>query len=253
MKKLLILFYLPMLGLGQNIGDFYQGGIVFYLDNSGIIQKGLIVDTTYLDATYPWNLQDSMISDWGPNLHYCNGTENQLIGEGQHNTDVFEIDHPNGNYAANLCFHSVSGGFSDWFLPSIDELWQLMLNINIIDSAINNFGGDIIQPNFHWSSTQVLVDSLGGDIRYAYSVSPYSNIGPYITIKSKNTAYLVRSIRCINNDCSFLLPTAIADIKTKKELLKITDLLGKETKGKKNEALFYIYDDGTVEKRIVIE
>ena len=37
------------------------------------------------------------------------------------------------------------------------------------------------------------------------------------------------------------------------QLLKVTDLLGRETKGTKNEVLFYIYDDGTVEKRIVIE
>ena len=40
---------------------------------------------------------------------------------------------------------------------------------------------------------------------------------------------------------------------TDSKLLKVTDLLGRETKGKKNEVLFYIYDDGTVEKRIVIE
>ena len=39
---------------------------------------------------------------------------------------------------------------------------------------------------------------------------------------------------------------------SKGELLKITDILGRETKGK-NQPLFYIYDDGTVEKRIVIE
>ena len=37
-----------------------------------------------------------------------------------------------------------------------------------------------------------------------------------------------------------------------KELLLITDLLGRETK-QTNQLLFYIYDDGTVEKRIVIE
>ncbi len=37
-----------------------------------------------------------------------------------------------------------------------------------------------------------------------------------------------------------------------KELLKVTDLLGRETK-QTNQPLFYIYDDGTVEKRIVIE
>jgi len=34
---------------------------------------------------------------------------------------------------------------------------------------------------------------------------------------------------------------------------KVADLLGRETKGKKNKPLFYIYDDGSVEKKIIIE
>jgi hypothetical protein len=38
-----------------------------------------------------------------------------------------------------------------------------------------------------------------------------------------------------------------------KKLVKIVDVLGRESKPKKNTALFYIYRDGTVEKRIVIE
>ena len=41
-------------------------------------------------------------------------------------------------------------------------------------------------------------------------------------------------------------------INNAKELLLITDLLGRETK-QTNQPLFYIYDNGTVEKRIVIE
>ena len=52
-----------------------------------------------------------------------------------------------------------------------------------------------------------------------------------------------------NNDCSL---TYIQEHTTNKELLKVTDLLGRETK-QTNQPLFYIYDDGTVEKRIVIE
>ena len=40
---------------------------------------------------------------------------------------------------------------------------------------------------------------------------------------------------------------------TKKELLCKIDLLGRETKDVNNKVLFYIYDDGTVEKKIVIE
>jgi len=47
-------------------------------------------------------------------------------------------------------------------------------------------------------------------------------------------------------------PSVIQEHTTNKELLKIVDILGRETKGT-NQPLFYIYDDGTVEKRIVIE
>ena len=47
-------------------------------------------------------------------------------------------------------------------------------------------------------------------------------------------------------------PSSIEEHTTSKELLKVTDLLGRETKETK-QPLFYIYDDGTVEKRIVIE
>ena len=53
-----------------------------------------------------------------------------------------------------------------------------------------------------------------------------------------------------SNNCSGT--TNIEEHTTNKELLKVTDLLGRETK-KINQPLFYIYDDGTVEKRIVIE
>jgi hypothetical protein len=47
-------------------------------------------------------------------------------------------------------------------------------------------------------------------------------------------------------------PTIITEHNKVKELIKVTDLLGRETK-QTNQPLFYIYDDGTVEKRIVIE
>jgi uncharacterized Ntn-hydrolase superfamily protein len=54
----------------------------------------------------------------------------------------------------------------------------------------------------------------------------------------------------ISHNCSSL---NISENHSFRELLKVTDLLGRETKGTKNELLFYIYDDGTVEKRIIVE
>ena len=53
-----------------------------------------------------------------------------------------------------------------------------------------------------------------------------------------------------SNNCN---ATAIEEHSTNKELLKVTDLLGRKIKGNKNKTLFYIYDDGTVEKKIIIE
>ena len=47
--------------------------------------------------------------------------------------------------------------------------------------------------------------------------------------------------------------TNIEEITTNKELVKIVDQLGRETKNKSNSPLFYIYNDGSTEKRVIIE
>ena len=52
-----------------------------------------------------------------------------------------------------------------------------------------------------------------------------------------------------SNNCS---PNSVEEHSINKELLKVTDLLGRETK-QTNQPILYLYDDGTVEKRIVIE
>jgi len=45
--------------------------------------------------------------------------------------------------------------------------------------------------------------------------------------------------------------SSVSEINTNRQVVRITDVLGRETKGI-NQPLFYIYDDGTVEKRIVV-
>jgi hypothetical protein len=62
---------------------------------------------------------------------------------------------------------------------------------------------------------------------------------------------------CIDSAHAFI-PNVISGIidvseNKKKTIIKITNVLGQPIKGTKNEPLFYIYDDGTVEKRITIE
>ena len=49
--------------------------------------------------------------------------------------------------------------------------------------------------------------------------------------------------------------TAIDEIisENKRTLIKIIDVLGREVNPTENITLFYIYDDGSVEKKIIIE
>ena len=47
--------------------------------------------------------------------------------------------------------------------------------------------------------------------------------------------------------------TSVSEIPTTKQTVRIVDILGRETKEIKNTLLFYIYNDGTVEKKIIIE
>jgi hypothetical protein len=47
--------------------------------------------------------------------------------------------------------------------------------------------------------------------------------------------------------------TSITDINNSKKIIRITDFLGRDSKPYINIPLFYIYDDYTVEKKIIIE
>ena len=47
--------------------------------------------------------------------------------------------------------------------------------------------------------------------------------------------------------------TSVQEHTTSKELLKITDLLGREVNHTTNQILFHIYDDGSVEKKFIVE
>ena len=73
------------------------------------------------------------------------------------------------------------------------------------------------------------------------------------------TMYFVYSDGSLVTDTCILTynstPTAITDINPRgdRKLISIVDVLGRESKGTRNEPLFFIFDDGTVEKQIIIE
>ena len=68
----------------------------------------------------------------------------------------------------------------------------------------------------------------------------------YVQAMDFTTDFLFPLLPCNNT-------TAITEVKsTQRKLLKITDVLGRVTTAKQNTPLFYIYDDGTVEKQVIV-
>ena len=56
--------------------------------------------------------------------------------------------------------------------------------------------------------------------------------------------------QCIPN---VMNTTSIYDLLKRKRLINVVDVLGRQSKELKNQPLFYIYDDETVEKKIILE
>ena len=104
-------------------------------------------------------------------------------------------------------------------------------------SATANTLGGTPPYTFLWSNS-LLTNPATNLAPGLYTVEVWDANGCYITDSTTVSAYTSTSVINIKN--------------INKNLMKITDLLGRETK-QTNQPLFYIYDDGTVEKRIVIE
>jgi len=65
-----------------------------------------------------------------------------------------------------------------------------------------------------------------------------------------NYNWLIDNTAVFSTNCN---PSSVNNIEGEKRLLKIVDLFGKEVTRRTNQPVFYIYDDGTVEKRIIFE
>ena len=92
-------------------------------------------------------------------------------------------------------------------------------------------------------------DTLSVSASIVWNGLPLSVSGDYSTT-------LINSVGCdsIVNLNLTVTTTGISEIaNNKSDLVKITDMLGQEAPYRRNTPLFYIYDDGTIEKRIIVE
>ena len=132
------------------IGDMGPaGGLVFYV-NPNYKTDGW----RYLEAA-PFDQSEG--APWGCFRMEIPGAKGTAIGTGLQNTLDMESGCTIPGTAADLCSNFTFNGFSDWFLPSVDELMQLYLNLKVM--GIHDFGDSGIPDNFtFWSSTQRSAD-----------------------------------------------------------------------------------------------
>jgi hypothetical protein len=132
------------------IGDNHQGGIIFYLDGNG---GGLIAapsDQYYLVTGLKRHIE---VVEWGCGTE-ISGADATAIGTGAQNTIDIEAGCTTINTAADICANLTLGGYSDWFLPSKDELNEMYLNIGQGNAlGLGNIGG-FANSGYYWSSTE---------------------------------------------------------------------------------------------------
>ncbi|HPE58273.1 MAG TPA: fibronectin type III domain-containing protein [Bacteroidales bacterium] len=131
-----------------SIGEIYKGGIVFYLDGNG----GGLVCAESDQSTY---------AEWG-----CYGTTiggtGTGIGTGAANTAAIVAGCSQSGIAARICSDLVLNGYSDWFLPSRDELNLMYQNLKL-----NGIGG--FADDGYWSSSEDSSDyAWVQDFNYGY-------------------------------------------------------------------------------------
>ena len=143
---------------GHYVGEIFEGGIVFYVSEDG--NHGLI-----------GSLDDLSPSTWGPlativeSFDMTDGAANSAL--------ILSITPGPAGVAAAVCDTYAGGGYTDWYLPSIRELFLMCSQDIMIDDILDNdgsgstngfnqeFAGGVF--GYYWSST-----AYGPDTALAY-------------------------------------------------------------------------------------
>tara|TARA_B100000579_G_scaffold437038_1_gene464928 strand:+ start:590 stop:1432 length:843 start_codon:yes stop_codon:yes gene_type:complete len=153
------------------IGEEFLGGILFYIDQSGF--HGLIAafedigryEFGCYEEAYLGSLGYSYYDSWDDEAQIGAGLQNtiNIVNYGCNTGWTTEYGNTYGEYggitAAQAAFNYQFDGYSDWYLPSRDELWEMYFNIGPGATNENyNIGGfnitsDEWESEHYWSSS----------------------------------------------------------------------------------------------------
>ena len=150
-----------------HLGKDTLGGIVYsiYVGSDGN-QHGLIVNKT--ESTAVWQATGTL-------------TNANRSWDGAYNTALMT-----SSAAATYVNGLTDGGFSDWYLPSIDELSTLWHSRLTTNKALNAIGGaTLLSTAYYWSSTEY-------NSTYAFAFYFFNG---YAGDDDKANTYSVRAVR----------------------------------------------------------
>lgn len=135
------------LGVRQyKIGDFAQGGIIFWVDETG--EHGLVADTADISTGIQWYNGTNKVTN----------ARGDGVGSGEMNTMLIvsqqTVDNTVGSFAALLCANLRRGPYGDWYLPSKEELNLMYQNKAAINATALANGGNAFAASFYWSSSE---------------------------------------------------------------------------------------------------
>jgi len=115
------------------------GGLIFYVKEGGYSDGWMYLEAAPSDqsTSAPWGCFGALIS----------GADGTAVGTGEQNTIDIENGCGEAGTAADICANLSLGVYSDWFLPSKDEL-NLMYE-NLHEEGVGGFADD-----WYWSSSE---------------------------------------------------------------------------------------------------
>ena len=282
-QLLLTLLFVPIISFGQGQVNCSLLDVTDVLiDNNNMtieiaIYNGDTMDTHYPFAAYTIDAFGDTIQNGNINWFVTFASDTSWYNYGLLNS-ISPI-YPLSIYFVYSNFTSPNPGEDTCILyyhPSCDSV---LTTFNQIDSSstphLISFNIETLglnNSNFGYGGF-VLLNELGDTVAFENINTAGNVFGPMeydsdtrildviqnITIPFYGTLHLITGWFAGNPSTSCIFPfninnstTGMNEIIDTKILLKITDLLGRETK-QTNQPLFYIYDDGTVEKIIAIE
>jgi len=146
------------------------GGYIFY-------DKGSFSDAwRYLEAAPSDQSPDYLgWGCWGISISGADGT---AVGTGEQNTLDIETGCTTAGTAADICANLSLGGYSDWFLPSKDELNLMYTNLKV-------FGVGGFASTWYWNSSESSAHVAGCQYFLSGSQANFA----------KNSSFRVRAVR----------------------------------------------------------